>query len=71
MSLPARIIRFTHYYGHDFWIDTDRVVWVRDGGCGSLGVSTEVRLDTGETVSLSGGVEDIARQIAQAKEHTT
>lgn len=63
------MIKLTTYYGHDIWIDPARVLYVIDGGAGSRGVSAKVRLDTGETVDVSGWAEDITRQIEKAKRH--
>lgn len=60
------MIRFTHYYGHDIYIVPARVLYVEDGGCGSRGLSVKIRLDTGETISVSGRVDDVQSQIAKA-----
>lgn len=62
------MIKLTHYYGHDIYIIPERVLWVGDGGCGSRGVSATVRLDTGETVSVLGWAETIARKIEEARQ---
>lgn len=61
------MIKLTHYYGHDVWIEPARVLMVSDGGCGSRGTSATVLLDTGETVSVSGWAADIVRKIDEAK----
>lgn len=61
------MLRFTTYYGHDTYIDPARILMVEDGGCGSRGLSVKVHFDNGKTVSLSGRVEDVQRQIAEAK----
>lgn len=62
------MIKLTTYYGHDIWIDPARVLYVSDGGAGSRGVSANVRLDTGETVNVSGWAEEIARKVDKAKQ---
>lgn len=62
------MIKLTAYYGHDIWIDPDRVLYVSDGGCGSRGVSANVRLDTGETVNVLGWAEEIVRKVEKAKQ---
>ena len=60
------MLRFTNYYGHSVWIVPARVLYVEDGGCGSRGVAANVRLDTGETLSLNARAEDVQRQIGEA-----
>jgi hypothetical protein len=60
------MIRFTSYYGNDVWLVPARVLYVADGGCGSRGISTNVVLDDGRSLSLLGRAEDIQRQISEA-----
>lgn len=61
------MLKFTDYYGNDCWIAPERVLSVHDGGCGSLGVSAIVVLDTGKTVSVAGWAHKVAQKIAEAK----
>jgi hypothetical protein len=60
------MIRFTSYYGHTIYIVPQRVLYVQEGGCGSRGSSVNVRLDTGETVTLSDTVDRVQAAIAEA-----
>lgn len=60
------MIKFTSYYGQDVYIVPERVLFVKDGGCGSRGVVTEVHLDTGKIVSLNAYAADVSTQIAEA-----
>lgn len=61
------MIKFTGYYGDDVWIARERVLSVRDGGCGSRGVSAIVVLDNGTTISLLGWADEIVRKLEEAK----
>lgn len=60
------MIKFRTYYGDDIFIVPERVLFVRDGGCGSRGVSAEVHLDNGKSVSLGAYAADVSEQIAEA-----
>jgi hypothetical protein len=61
------VIKFTDYYGGDVWVSPDRVLVVRDGGCGSRGVSATIVLDNDKTISVSGYAADVAKKIDEAR----
>lgn len=60
------MIKFRTYYGDDIYIVPERVLFVRDGGCGSRGVVAEVHLDNGKIVSLGAFASDVSKQIEEA-----
>ena len=61
------MIKFTGYYGDDVWIARERVLSVRDGGCGDRGLSAIVVLDNGKTISLLGRAEEIVLKLEAAR----
>ena len=60
------MIKFRTYYDREIWIVASRVLYVQDGGCGSRGSAVEVRLDTGETVTLHDNIDRVRQAIAEA-----
>lgn len=60
------MIRFTDYYGNNVWIVPARVLFVRDGGCGSRGVLCKVHLDNGKTITLNDRADRVQQVIAEA-----
>ena len=61
------MIKFVGYYGDDVWIARERVLSVRDGGCGDRGVCAIVVLDNGSTVSLNARAEDVVLKLEEAR----
>lgn len=60
------MIKFTSYYGQDVYIVPERVLFVKDGGCGSRGSVAEVHLDNGKIVSLHDTAQRVSACIAEA-----